>query len=87
MWEGLLRDIRLAFILDGNEAEDYEVVRRFEIDWIELTGPEERLQGELARPPVKYFHFEGTGLFAPPIFYPITPGLGGALTLSNPGFF
>ena len=25
-----------------------EVVGRFEIDWIELTGPEERSQGELA---------------------------------------
>ena len=81
VWEGLLRDIRLTFNLDLNEAgmpprpED-EVVGRFEIDWIELTGPEERSQGELALPSVKYFHFDGPGLFAPPVFYPITPGLG-----------
>ena len=80
VWAGLLRDIRLHFALDRNEAEEPrsvdEVVGHFEIDWIELTGPEERSQGELARPHVEYFHFDGPGLFAPPIFYPITPGLG-----------
>ena len=80
VWEGLLRDIRLHFTLDRNEAEEPrsvdEVVGHFEIDWIELTGPEERSQGELARPPVKYFQFDGPGLFAPPVFYTITPGLG-----------
>ncbi len=81
VWEGLLRDIRLLFRLDHNEAEEPrsvdEVVGCFEIDWIELTGPEERSQGELARPHVEYFYFDGPGLFAPPVFYPITPGLGG----------
>ena len=81
VWAGLLRDIRLLFRLDQNEVgmpprpED-EVVGHFEIDWIELTGPEERSQGELAPPPVEFFHFDGPGLFAPPVFYPITPGLG-----------
>ena len=81
VWAGLLRDIRLLFRLDQNEAgmpprpED-EVVGHFEIDWIEMTGPEERSQGELAPPPVEFFHFDGPGLFAPPVFYPITPGLG-----------
>ena len=53
-----------------------EVVGRFEIDWIELTGSEERSQGELALPPVEYFRFDDPGLFASPVFYPITPGLG-----------
>ena len=80
VWAGLLRDIRLRFRLDRNEAEESrsvdEVVGHFEIDWIELTGPEERSQGELARPPVKYFQFDDPGLFAPPVFYPIAPGLG-----------
>jgi len=80
VWAGLLRDIRLHFSLDRNEAEEprsvEEVVGYLEIDWIELTGPEERSQGELARPHVEYFHFDDPGLFAPPIFYPITPGLG-----------
>ena len=81
VWAGLLRDIRLLFRLDQNEAEESrsvdEVVGRFEIDWIELTGPEERSQGELARPHVEYFQFDDPGLFAPPVFYSITPGLGG----------
>ena len=81
VWAGLLRDIRLLFRLDQNEAEESrsveEVVGRFEIDWIKLTGPEERSQGELALPHVEYFHFDDPGLFAPPVFYPITPGLGG----------
>ncbi len=80
VWAGLLRDIRLRFSLDRNEAEEprseEEEVGHFEIDWIEMTGPEERSQGELAPPPVKYFEFDGPGLFAPPVFYPITPGLG-----------
>ena len=47
-----------------------------EIDWIELTGVEELLAGELAPPSVEYFHFEGAGLFAPPVFSPIAPELG-----------
>ncbi len=80
VWAGLLRDIRLHFSLDRNGAEGSrsvdELVGRFEIDWIELTGPEERSQGELARPYVEYFHFDDPGLFAPPVFYPITLGLG-----------
>ena len=80
VWAGLLRDIRLHFSLDLNEAEELrsvdEVVGHFEIDWIELTGPEERSQGELALPHVEYFQFDGPGLFAPPVFYPIAPGLG-----------
>ena len=85
VWAGLLRDIRLHFSLDRNEAEEFrsvdEVVGHFEIDWIELTGPEERSQGELARPHVEYFQFDGPGLFAPPVFYPIAPGLGQQLGL------
>ena len=44
VWEGLLRDIRLNFILDRNEDD---VVGEIEIDWIELSGVEESLQGEL----------------------------------------
>ena len=81
VWEGLLRDIRLGFSLDWGESDvprsASEVVGWLEIDWIELTGVEELLVGELAPPLVEYFHYEGIGLFAPPIFSPIAPGLGG----------
>ena len=81
VWEGLLRDIRLHFSLDWGERDvprsAAEVVGGLEIDWIELTGVEEVLAGELAPPSVEYFRFEGAGLFAPPIFSPIAPGLGG----------
>ena len=73
MWEGLLRDIRLTFILDQNEDD---VVGEIEIDWIELSGFEESLQGELPPPHVEHFRFDGAGFFAPPIFYPIAPGVG-----------
>ena len=84
IWEGLLRDIRLGFSLDWGERDVPrsvdEVVGWLEIDWIELTGVEELLVGELAPPSVEYFRFEGVGLFAPPVFSPLAPGLGG------PGF-
>ena len=72
-WEGLLKNIRLGFLLDFAPSD----VESFEIDWIELTGVEEQIEGEL--PPLhveNYFRFEGTGLFAPPIFYPIALGIG-----------
>ena len=78
-WEGLLRNIQLSFILDFDRDTEAGVVESFEIDWIELTGVEELIEGELPPPPVEYyFGFEGTGLFAPPVFYPIAPGLGEA---------
>ena len=80
IWAGLLQDIRLGFSLDQGDISVPrsldEVVGYLEIDWIELTGMEEMLQGELSPPDVEYFRFEDTGVFAPPIFYPITPGLG-----------
>ena len=75
-WEGLLRNLRFSFILGFDLAT--EVVEAFEIDWIELTGVEEVLQGELPPPMIEYFRFAGTGLFAPPVFYPIAPGIGEA---------
>ncbi len=76
-WEGLLRNLRFSFMLDLDSTT--EVVEAFEIDWIELTGVEEVLQGELPPPPVEqYFRFAGTGLFAPPVFYPIAKGIGEA---------
>ena len=75
VWEGLLQDIRLSFHLDWGERGVSrpvdELVRWLEIDWIELTGEEELLAGELAPPSVAYFRFEGAGLFAPPVFSPI----------------
>ena len=75
-WEGLLRNLRLSFRLGFDLATE---VVAFEIDWIELTGVEELLQGELPPPLVEhYFRFAGTGLFAPPVFYPIAPGIGEA---------
>ena len=89
VWEGLLRDIRLNFSLDWGERgvprSADEVVGWLEIDWIELTGVEELLAGELAPPSVEYFHFEGAGLFAPPVFSPIVPGLGGLSVAEGAG--
>ena len=79
IWEGLLKDIRLGFALDnkiGDTSSASDVVGVFEIDWIELTGVEEQLQGELPPPHVEYFRLDGVGLFAPPTFYPIAPGIG-----------
>ena len=80
VWEGLLRDIRLHFSLDWGESDmprsAAEVVGWLEIDWIELTGVEELLAGELAPLSVEYFRFEGAGLFTPPVFSPIMPELG-----------
>ena len=76
-WEGLLKNIRLGFVLDFGLDTEPGVVEAFEIDWIELTGVEEMIEGELPPPPVEYyFGFEGAGLFAPPVFYPIAPGIG-----------
>ena len=72
-WEGPLKNIILEFILADS---DTKVVEKFEIDWIELTGAEELLQGERPPPLVEYFRFDGAGLFAPPVFYPIAPGTG-----------
>ena len=78
-WEGLLKNIRLGFVLDFGEDTEPGVVEWFEIDWIELTGVEEMIEGELPPPSVEYyFGFAVTGLFAPPVFYPIAPGLGEA---------
>ena len=76
-WEGLLKNIRLGFVLDFGSDTEPGVVESFEIDWIELTGVEEMIEGELPPPHVEYyFGFEGVGLFASPVFYPIAPGIG-----------
>ena len=81
IWEGLLKDIRLRFLLDTEvdlwSAAAVVEVAWFEVDWIELTGVEELLQGELPPPYVEYFRLDGIGLFAAPAFYPIAPGIGG----------
>ena len=78
-WEGLLKNIQLSFRLDFGLDTESGVVESFEIDWIELTGVEELLEGELPPPPVEYyFGFAGAGFFAPPVFYPIAPGIGEA---------
>ena len=82
VWEDLLRDIRLNFFLDWNEDD---VVGEIEIDWIELSGVEELLQGELPPPHVEYFRFDGAGFFAPPVFYPIAPGIGKGYGLQRTG--
>ena len=87
IWEGLLKDIQLSFFLNPEPTlAPPDPVAWFEIDWIELTGVEELIQGELPPPSVAYFRFDGVGLFAPPVFYPIVRGIGqttkgaGALT-------
>ena len=71
-WAGLVKNIQLSF-------NHFEFVEGFEIDWIELTGVGEILEGERPPPPVEhYFDFAGVGTFAPPVFYPLAPGLGEA---------
>ena len=81
LWEGLLDDIRLMFTLEFmtesmTDRPASTKVAGLEIDWIELTGVEELLQGELPRPPVFDIGVESPRVFAPPAFYPIVPGLG-----------
>ena len=81
LWEGLLDDIRLMFTLEFmtesmTDRPASTKVAGLEIDWIELTGVEELLQGELPRPPVFDIGVESPRVFAPPVFYPIVPGLG-----------
>ena len=63
-----------------------EVVGWLEIDWIELTGVEELLEGELAPPLVEYFRFEGIGLFAPPVFLAACAGFRGPWLLDGLGW-
>ncbi|MDE2814003.1 MAG: T9SS type A sorting domain-containing protein [Gemmatimonadota bacterium] len=88
-WEGLLKDIQLSFVLDrldrAEASQAGELVKWFEIDWIELTGVEEQLQGELAPPHVDYFRWDESGVFAPPVFYPIASGLGEGLISDRVG--
>ena len=81
LWEGLLDDIRLTFGLESMTESMTDrlastKVSGLEVDWIELTGVEELLQGELPRPSVFDVGFAGLGVFAPPVFYPIVPELG-----------
>lgn len=83
-WEGLLKNIQLSFALTHDTATDR--VAAFEIDFIELTGVGELIQGELPPPDVAhYFRSTGVGLFAPPVFYPIAPGIGEAPYKGNGG--
>ncbi|MCY4604915.1 MAG: T9SS type A sorting domain-containing protein [Gemmatimonadetes bacterium] len=85
-WEGLLKDIQLSFVLERAEASRAgELVKWLEIDWIELTGVEELLQGELAPPDVDYFRWAEAGVFAPPVFYPIASGIGEPQIGGTPG--
>ena len=49
-WEGLLKNIQLSFVLDSDSDTEPGVVESFEIDWIELTGVEEMMEGELPPP-------------------------------------
>ena len=81
LWEGLLDDIRLSFVVEFMTESPPDrpastKVSALEVDWIELTGVEEVLQGELPRPPVFDLGVEGPKVFAPPVFYPIVRDLG-----------
>ena len=81
LWEGLLDDIRLMFVVEFmmGSLPDWPAstkVSALEVDWVELTGVEEVLQGELPRPPVFDLGIEGPKVFAPPVFYPIVRDLG-----------
>ncbi len=87
IWAGAVRDIRLSFYLDqgaiGVPRAAEQKVGRLAIDWIELTGVEEILQGELPPPQADYFRFERGRHFEPPAFHPMVPGTGDRLVLGN----
>ncbi|MFA6108953.1 MAG: FG-GAP-like repeat-containing protein [Candidatus Latescibacterota bacterium] len=79
MWAGELIDARLMLGF-GMEAEGIE------IDWIQLTGLQEQLQGELP-PPVVAADMPPGGLFMPAQLQPLGAGVaqGSFVLLENPG--
>jgi hypothetical protein len=82
MWEGELDDVRLWFLMySGTVAAPFEphaaaMPEAVEVDWIQLTGIEEQMQGELP-PPTGAGAISLGQYFEPPVFYPVDqPGLG-----------
>ena len=85
-WGGILEEVRLSIHLFESSEERREPVDLSELpEWVEidrivLTGPEERLQGELPPPEVSATHAPGL-LFGPARFVPVgQEGLGYAST-------
>ncbi len=76
LWEGALDDIRIDLQLSTAGSENAlvqgadEVPEAVEIDWIQLTGVEELIQGELPPPAVELSASFGR-LFNSPTFHPL----------------
>ena len=78
LWEGKLTDIRIDLYLVDTRNHDSEnpyvgpdeVPEAVEIDWIQLTGVEEQLQGELP-PPLTSVDLPSGSLFEVPVFHPL----------------
>ena len=76
IWEGELQDIRLKMKLFTEESDPSSVLgaadmpEMVEVDWIQLTGVEEQLQGEL-RPPTGVASLPMGQYLAPPAFCPV----------------
>jgi hypothetical protein len=78
LWDGELSDISISInFVDQSRSPAQQVVRgpgdvpeALEIDWIQLTGVEEQIQGELP-PPNAVRSFASGVLFSAPVFYPL----------------
>ena len=74
VWEGPLDDIRIDLQLYPLDPENVlsadQVPKAVEIDWIQLTGVEELMEGELPPPAVELSASFGH-LFNPPTFHPL----------------
>ena len=76
IWQDTLFNIHIDMML-FRDSQDLENHPKFlEIDWIQLTGPEELAQGELS-PGELAMELEPPGtLFAEPDFFPLGEGIG-----------
>ena len=74
LWEKGLVDIRIGLIvsdalLGTNPIGPEDIPEVIEVDWIQLTGVGEQLQGELSPP--EFQNAEFGDLFYPAVFYPL----------------
>ncbi|MFA6112230.1 MAG: VCBS repeat-containing protein, partial [Candidatus Latescibacterota bacterium] len=73
VWEGELFEISLRLFLNEMAAPG-DLPEAVEIDWIQLTGVEEQIQGEEGQPPSASLPSFGE-LFAAPVFSPLRGGI------------
>ena len=75
LWEGDLVETRITLVLSdanlgGSPSGPDDIPEAVEIDWIQLTGLEEQLQGELPPPEIDYPAPFGS-LLGPAVFHPL----------------